>query len=236
MRSSRLFRASVTQTLLARAAPILQEIHDHPFNRKLANGTLSLQDEFFPFLLQDRIYLKALRTNIDYMARHASHSSLQKKLFSLSSYVHQYEQKMQTHILEQVCSNRHATVIPNHACRNYIAHLSPISLKLEEIIPIGLSKLGPCFLTYRMLGNEMNKTLEPENLYAAWIKSYSSQKFAEWTKWISDAMDHLGVSVEPATREKMIDEGLRSFECERDFFSEICPPISVHSNRSFMVK
>jgi thiaminase/transcriptional activator TenA len=236
MRSSGLFKASITQTLLARAAPILQAIHDHPFNRKLANGTLSLQEEFFPFIAQDRIYLEALRININDMAGHAHHPSLQKKLLALSSYVRQYEQKMQAHMLKQACPDTHTKAIPNHACRDYIDHLSSTFLNPKEIIPIGLSKLGPCFFTYRMLGNEMNKTLKPDNLYTAWIKSYSSQNFDHWAEWIRYTIDHFGATAAPATREKMIGEGLRSFECELDFFSAICPPVSVHSSRAFMVK
>jgi len=177
---------NLTNELWQTTLPIYQKILEHPFNKELAEGTLS-EKRFIFYMAQDSYYLVHFSRTLALIASRSTSASLIQKFLNFS--------------LQAVCAERELhdkflppdysldKVNPPPSCLAYTHYLlaTAATASFEEAVAAVL----PCFWIYRELGSTLAKKCSKNNPYERWIKTYSSIEFCDATNEAINVLDNL---------------------------------------------
>lgn len=190
-------------------ADITRRCLEHPFVRRLADGTLD-RDAFRQYVAQDAFFLRAfLRAYA--LAAAKSDDWNQARMFH----------DLLAGVLDEL--------------KLHESYAATLGLDLEDVEPYGatsaytdfllrvawhnslaeiITAMVPCLRLYSFLGNELSASLRPEHPYEDWIKTYSGDEFKELCSRLESLLD------EVASDSPNVRHAYRyAMQCELDFFS-----------------
>ena len=155
-----------------------QRILDLPFNKELANGTLT-QEHFHFYMIQDALYLKQYSRALAIAAAKAPDAEAMQRFARAAEETLVVERALHGGFFEKfgIDPNDAAAADPSPTCYGYTNFLLSVShvASYEELAAAVL----PCFWIYWEVGNHIAKTASADNPYQAWIDTYSDPAFGE---------------------------------------------------------
>lgn len=157
-------------------AAIRQAIHDLPFNRELAAGTLRA-DRFKEYMLQDALYLAAYARVLAAAAAKAPDAAAQEFLAEASKVALIVERALHESYLTQFGISRAEAEAaePSPTCLAYTSYL--LATAQTGSYETLMAAILPCFWIYRDVGLAIAKVSAPGNPYQAWVDTYSDEGF-----------------------------------------------------------
>ena len=188
---------TLTADLATRTAPLLRQIHDMPFNRELAAGTLPAA-VFQGYIIQDAHYLEGFARALALAAAKAPDPDSVAQLAGSAAGAIAVERQLHAHYLELfgVGSDRFKATKASQACDHYVAFLLRATALGD--FPEALAALLPCFWIYRDVGRSIAERAASGNPYTAWIDTYSGGAFNESVERMLALTDRVGENVEKA--------------------------------------
>lgn len=199
----------------------MPRVLNHPFNQKLANGSLPVS-VFNAFLKQDKLYLQAYANTLSTIAHRLQNSHpIHASAFDALS---QDARNTENHLHQKYLKKTHPSYFfkspppsKSSAINTYIQHLHETTQ--TKPIPIAIAAVLPCFLIYRELGTNM--PLDPKHRFYDWIKTYSSSGFLENTeKMITVFNAHHQVNLQ----NEILENFIKSIQHEINFWDSIIKP------------
>lgn len=197
------------------ASTLIEKIMQHPFNQELSRGTLDRR-KFAYYIEQDSHYLH------EFARAHAILASKMplkhvRTFLAFSDYTFVAEQELVHDFFKQTLALE-ATHRTTSATISYTQFLLK-SAALDEV-EVGLAAVLPCFWIYQEVGLKIHRDSAPNNPYARWIETYSSDDFAQAVKKAIDITDELAAQASDATRDKMLDAFYKSTSLEWHFWND----------------
>ncbi|MGP6089720.1 thiaminase II [Antarctobacter jejuensis] len=193
---------SFTDDLARETASLRRQIHDMPFNRQLADGTLP-REVFQGYIIQDAHYLGGFARALSLAAAKAPDADSVAQLAGSAAGAIAVERELHSHYmgLFGVSAAQFDATKVSAACDHYVSFL----LRMTALgnFAEGLAALLPCFWIYRDVGQEIAEQTEAQNPYAAWIDTYSGTAFDEAVRRMLDLTDRIGAAVDEAGRARM---------------------------------
>lgn len=193
---------SFAQDLAQATAPLRRQIHDMPFNRELAEGSLD-RETFQGYIIQDAHYLEGFARALALAAAKAPDAPTVAQLAGSAAGAIAVERELHAHYmgLFGVSAEDFARIEPSAACDHYVSFL----LRSAAIgdLPEAVAALLPCFWIYRDIGREIAQVSGAENPYAAWIATYSGEAFDQSVTRMMELTDRLGAIADAPARARM---------------------------------
>lgn len=193
---------SFAQDLAQATAPLRRQIHDMPFNRELAEGSLD-RETFQGYIIQDAHYLEGFARALALAAAKAPDAPTVAQLAGSAAGAIAVERELHAHYmgLFGVSAEDFARIEPSAACDHYVSFL----LRSAAIgdLPEAVAALLPCFWIYRDIGREIAQVSGAENPYAAWIATYSGEAFDQSVTRMLELTDRLGAIADAPARARM---------------------------------
>ncbi len=167
------------RTTVLRAA-----IHDLPFNRELAAGTLD-KARFQFYIEQDAQYLEQY-SRILAMAGARGPDGATLRLFAESALeAVAVEQALHAQYLSEFGAE---AAEPSPDCLGYTSFL--LATAYHEPWEVLMAAVLPCFWIYWDVGNAIAREAAAENRYRAWIDTYSDEGFGNAVRAVIDGDGH----------------------------------------------
>lgn len=193
---------SFAQDLAQATAPLRRQIHDMPFNRELAEGSLD-RETFQGYIIQDAHYLEGFARALALAAAKAPDAPTVAQLAGSAAGAIAVERELHAHYmgLFGVSAKDFARIEPSAACDHYVSFL----LRSAAIgdFSEAVAALLPCFWIYRDIGREIAQFSGAENPYAAWIATYSGEAFDQSVTRMLELTDRLGAIADAPARTRM---------------------------------
>lgn len=193
---------SFAQDLAQATAPLRRQIHDMPFNRELAEGSLD-RETFQGYIIQDAHYLEGFARALALAAAKAPDAPTVAQLAGSAAGAIAVERELHAHYmgLFGVSAEDFARIEPSAACDHYVSFL----LRSAAIgdFSEAVAALLPCFWIYRDIGREIAQVSGAENPYAAWIATYSGEAFDQSVTRMLELTDRLGANADAPARARM---------------------------------
>jgi thiaminase/transcriptional activator TenA len=192
---------------------ILPKIHDLPFNRELAQGTLA-QEKFIFYLKQDALYLADFSRALALSAAKLPNRQHAQQFMQFAVGALQAE-----HDLHQTYFTRYNILLTENdeqspACFLYTNYL--LKMVSTAAIEEAVASLLPCFWVYQVVGQRLAYEAKhiTDHPYQAWINMYSSEEFASSANAAVQITNELGQGISAATEKKMLAAFIRSTQLE----------------------
>jgi thiaminase/transcriptional activator TenA len=191
-----------TKDLARQTSDLRGQIHDMPFNREMAAGTLR-KEVFQGYIIQDAHYLEGFARALSLAAAKAPEPSVLAQLASCATGAMAVERDLHAHFmgLFGVSDAAFAQTQPSAACDHYLSFLLRTAALSD--FPETVAALLPCFWIYRDVGTQMAAISPAANPYAAWIDTYSGAHFDESVARMLSLTDMLGAAADAPTRARM---------------------------------
>ena len=190
-------------------APLRQAIHDLPFNRELAAGTLD-RDRFRFYMVQDSLYLVAYSRALSLCAAQAPESDAMVRFAEGARGAVVVERALHEGFFATlgVDPAEAARTRPSPTCFAYTNFLLATAAvgRYETLIAAVL----PCFWIYHDVGTAISARAAADNVYRAWIDTYSDPEFAAATEAVKDFCDRAAAASTETVRAEMADAFHRS--------------------------
>ncbi|MCX7788043.1 MAG: thiaminase II [Spirochaetes bacterium] len=185
-------------------------IIQHPFNRELAQGTLS-RDRFLYYLQQDALYLLDYGKALSILAARSETPERRRDFIRFASGIFTVEEGMhQIYFTEYGVKDPIQTKSP--ACFAYTNFLlATVSLRSYEE---GVASILPCFWVYREVGLSIYRGMVKPNPYERWIETYAGNEFGEATERAIEVLEETLLSASEGTRNRMLQAFLTSTRLE----------------------
>lgn len=193
---------SFTQDLAAQTQGLRRQIHEMPFNRELAAGTLPAE-VFRGYIIQDAHYLEGFARALALAAAKAPDGQAVAQLAGSATGAVAVERGLHAHYmgLFGVSAEAFAASEVSAACDHYVSFLLR-SAALGDFAE-AVAALLPCFWIYRDIGREIAGQSGPENPYAAWIATYAGEAFDDSVARMLALVDRIGAAADAATQARM---------------------------------
>ncbi|MBU2960363.1 thiaminase II [Citreicella sp. C3M06] len=193
---------SFTQDLAAATATLRKQIHDMPFNRALADGSLP-KDAFQGYIVQDAHYLEGFARALALTAAKAPDPDAVAQLSGSAAGAIAVERQLHAHYmgLFGVSAERFTATEVSAACDHYVAFLLRTAALAD--FAESVAALLPCFWIYRDVGHEIARISPEGNPFAAWIDTYSGEAFDEAVSRMLALVDRSADASDAATRVRM---------------------------------
>ncbi|HBI21483.1 MAG TPA: thiaminase II [Legionella sp.] len=190
---------------------LLDDIHRHPFNQELAQGTLA-HATFMHYLQQDALYLADFSRALALTAARLPNSIQSRQCLRLALDSIEAEQDLQQNYLAQQTSGAPSAQEQSPACFMYTQYI----LKMGALASVeeALACLLPCFWIYREVGYAIASVSTIHNPYSDWIALYSSEQFNQSVMAMIDMTNDLGAHASSETLDKMRAAFVRSTQLE----------------------
>lgn len=200
----------------------LDRVFNHPFNKQLGNGTLSLS-QFCEFLGQDKLYYVDFVKALQQIANRLPDSTQRTHFQQLADKAAQAEWTLYEKYLYPLTlhTDQPKPPIPTQkipAIAEYTVFL--LATTQNAPIEVALASILPCFYLYSRLGLRMQPLVTPDNPYQPWIATYSDPSFVQSTQTIIKLTNELG-SMEPRLLHAMIRAFKRSTAFEIAFWDAV---------------
>jgi thiaminase/transcriptional activator TenA len=195
-----------------RTTELRAAIHNLPFNRELAAGTLDIA-RFRFYIEQDAQYLDQY-ARILAMAGARGPDGAILRLFAESALeAVAVEQALHAQYLSEFGA---AATEPSPDCLGYTSFL--LATAYHEPWEVLMAAVLPCFWIYWDVGNAIACEAAAENPYRAWIDTYSDEGFGNAVRAVIAATDTASAGVSAALRERMMTAFFRSTQYEYLFW------------------
>ena len=194
-------------------APLREAIHQLPFNRELAAGTLA-PERFRGYIVQDALYLGQFSRALSIAAAKAPDATT----------VEVFAHSAQTAVaVERVLHERYlaefgidpATLAGSEAAPDCLAYTSfLLATAYQEPWEVLIAALLPCFRVYWEVGCQIAKSAAADNPYRAWIDTYADPQFGEAVETVTVIADKAAEGVPAALRARMLAAFLRATQYE----------------------
>ena len=171
-----------------RIADLRAAIHDLPFNRELAAGTLS-QEIFQEYMIQDALYLASYSRALAAVSVKA-HDSATMEFFAESARgALVVERSLHEGFLRRFGVDPAVmdAAEPSPTCTAYTSYL--LAVAHTDHYEALVAAVLPCFWIYWDVGTTIAQTAHPENPYRAWIDTYADEAFARSVERAKAAAD-----------------------------------------------
>ncbi len=193
-----------------RTAGLRAAIHDLPFNRELAAGTLD-QARFRFYIVQDALYLDQY-ARILAMAGARGPDGATLRLFAGAALEGiAVEQALHAQYLSQFGGDA-AKAEPSPDCLSYTSFL--LATAYHEPWEVLLAALLPCFWIYWVVGQAIAREAAADNPYRAWIDTYADEGFGSVVQSVKAATDRAAAAASDAVRARMMTAFIRSTQYE----------------------
>ena len=185
-------------------------IHAHPFNQKLADGSLN-RNIFNHYIQQDALYLIDFAKSLAIAAGRLDNSHYSRSLLDFSLQAIWAEKDLHQFYIND--PNITHKISQSPACfmyTNYILKTANMGA-IEEVIAC----LLPCFVIYRDVGQDLVKNLvDAKHPYHAWITLYAGEEFAQAVDTMCLITNELAETASNMVRDKMIAAFVKSTQLE----------------------
>jgi thiaminase/transcriptional activator TenA len=193
-----------------RTAGLRAAIHDLPFNRELAAGTLD-QARFRFYIVQDALYLDQY-ARILAMAGARGPDGATLRLFADAALEGiAVEQALHAQYLSQFGGDA-LRPEPSPDCLSYTSFL--LATAYHEPWEVLLAALLPCFWIYWVVGQAIAREAAADNPYRAWIDTYADDGFGSVVQSVKAATDKAAAAASDAVRARMMTAFIRSTQYE----------------------
>jgi thiaminase (transcriptional activator TenA) len=188
---------------------LVQACLEHPFVSGIATGQLK-RDYFAFYIGQDAFFLESFARAYSIAAAKAPDWQGFTSFHQLAAGVLKELKLHENYALQWGVDLR--KVQPAKATRQYTDFLLATAWK-GDIGAIAVA-MSPCMRLYAYLGQQLAQEPISENLYQAWIDSYSSLEFDALASQLEELTDQYALMTENISLSYRY-----ALECERDFFS-----------------
>lgn len=183
------------------AAPIYQNILQHPFNSELMDGTLD-KDCFRFYIAQDALYLGAFSRALALIAARADDTEITLQFTRFAEGAIVVEQALHASFSRDLAIPSAGAPAP--ACHHYTQYL----LAQAALAPLAnaMAAVLPCFWIYKKVGDHIyqhqNKGANP---YQTWIDTYAGEEFGVLVAKAIAHCDAMAAQCTPAQQAQMTD-------------------------------
>jgi len=196
-----------------RTTPLRAAIHSLPFNRELADGTLS-RERFQGYIIQDALYLDEYARTLALAAARGPDSASLRAFAGYALGAIEVEQALHARYLAEygVDPGRLAEAEPWPDCLGYTSFL--LATAYHEPWEVLVAALLPCFWLYWDVGTTIARTARADNPYRAWIDTYADDHFGEAVRAVIGATDRAAAGATRGVRERMMTAFIRCCQYE----------------------
>ena len=208
---------SFCQALWQANQALYQRTLDHPFNRELAAGSLSVE-RFRHYMIQDAHYLVAYGRALAVAAAKADQAEGVVQFANAANEAVVEERKLHDGFMRDfgITPKDFAATPLTPACHHYTSFL--LANSWSESYPVALAGLLPCFWIYAEVGRDIHARSQPGNPYQAWVDTYASEEFHAAVRGVIATIDRVAESADSATRTRMAEAYRYSAELEWMFW------------------
>ncbi|MEJ5151675.1 thiaminase II [Comamonas sp. MYb396] len=208
---------SFCQALWQANQALYQRTLDHPFNRELAAGSLSVE-RFRHYMIQDAHYLVAYGRALAVAAAKADQAEGVVQFANAANEAVVEERKLHDGFMRDfgISAQDFAATPLTPACHHYTSFL--LANSWSESYPVALAGLLPCFWIYAEVGRDIHARSQPGNPYQAWVDTYASEEFHAAVRAVIATIDRVADAADSATRTRMAEAYRYSAELEWMFW------------------
>lgn len=200
-------------TAWQRIAQLRTAIHALPFNRELADGTLSTE-RFRGYIVQDALYLGQYARILALAGARGPDGTVLHAFASCALEAVAVEQALHEQYLAQfgVDPAQLATAEPSPDCLGYTSFL--LAAAYHEPWEVLAAALLPCFQIYWDVGNAIAAQADAANPYRAWIDTYADEAFGTAVRTVTGITDRAAAGTTQAVQARMLSAFVRSSQYE----------------------
>ncbi|HUN39744.1 MAG TPA: thiaminase II [Acetobacteraceae bacterium] len=197
----------------ARTARLRAAIDALPFNRELADGTLS-RARFGFYITQDALYLGQYARILALAGARGPDGPVLHAFASSALEAVAVEQALHEQYLTQfgVDAAQLAAAEPSPDCLGYTSFL--LATAYHEPWEVLVAALLPCFWIYWDVGNSIAQRAAADNPYRAWIDTYSDAAFGAAVRTVIGITDRAAAGTTSGVRDRMMGAFVRSSQFE----------------------
>lgn len=156
-------------------------VHNHPFNKELAAGTLPRQ-AFAHYMVQDSLYLRGYARVLALAAAKAPEADEILECAKAAEVAIVVERALHAGYLDQfgIAADEVEAAQATPACEAYVNFM--LATAVTDSFGVLVAAILPCFWLYQDVGTQIAKNVVPNNFYQGWIDTYSDQSFADATE------------------------------------------------------
>jgi thiaminase/transcriptional activator TenA len=205
--------SSFSDTAWERVDRLRGAIHALPFNRELADGTLSTV-RFRGYIVQDALYLGQYARILTLAGARGPDGAVLHAFASCALEAVAVEQALHETYLAQfgVDATRAAVAEPSPDCLGYTSFL--LATAYHDPWEVLVAALLPCFWIYWDVGNAIARRADAANPYRAWIDTYADESFGEAVRTVIGITDHAAAGTTAAIQARMLTAFVRSTQYE----------------------
>ena len=204
---------SFSQDVWTRNLELYQKTLQHPFNQKLAQGTLN-SNAFCHYVIQDAHYLLAYGRALAVCAAKAFEADDVIQFSEGAKIAIVVERSLHDSFMKDfgISKDQFENTPLTLACHHYTSFLTTTAW--SESYPVVLASLLPCFWIYAEVGKDIVENSVPNNPYQAWVDTYSGEEFHTAVNNVIATIDKVAARCDADTIEKMHQAYTRGAELE----------------------
>ncbi len=202
-----------TKSLWARIEEIFEAIIEHPFNRELAQGTLSV-DRFKFYIQQDALYLVDFARALAIVGAKARMPGRILDFLEFAKDGLVVERALHEEYFRRFDVTPDAEQAPG--CFAYTNYL--VATAAHRSFEEAVAALLPCFWIYREVGMHIVGKSAPENPYQLWIDTYAGEEFAQAVKRAIEITEEVAADATDKGRKRMSEAFVLSSRLEWIFW------------------
>jgi thiaminase/transcriptional activator TenA len=188
-----------------------------PFNRELADGTLS-GERFQHYMIQDAHYLEGFGRALALAAAKGLHADhvVQFSLAAQTAII--VERSLHAEFFEQfgITPAAFAETEVTPVCEHYVSYL--LRTAALEPFEVALAAILPCFWIYREVGKSIHSHAVRNNPYQAWIDTYAGEDFDKAVDDVIAVTDEVAQNSSPRVVQQMHEAFKRAVQLEWMFW------------------
>jgi len=204
---------SFSEDAAAATAGLRAAIHELPFNRELAAGTLALE-RFHRYIVQDALYLVQFARALAIAAAKAPDAVTIAFLARSAETAVAVERMLHERYLVEfgIDPATLATAEQSPDCLAYTSFL--LAIAHQEPWEVLIAALLPCFGIYWEVGCRIATETNADNRYRAWIETYADPQFGEAVAQVTVIANRAAEGATEATRARMLSAFVRAAQYE----------------------
>jgi thiaminase/transcriptional activator TenA len=209
----------VSEALRERCAGVWRSLHEHPFIRELAGGTLPLE-RFRFYLEQDLLFLPALaRAAAIGVSRSADRGTMRHFAEELSLTLGreiEHQQELLQRVIELGAAGGDRPPEPAFATVAYSGHVVQAAARggPPELMAVVL----PCTWSYAEIAAALEKEVADHPVYAAWVRFFAEREYVELIEARRETFDEVAAALPPARLGRLDELFTTSARLERAFW------------------
>lgn len=185
-----------------RNLPLFNATLELPFNRALADGSLS-REVFRHYMIQDSHYLVAFGRALAVAAAKADGADGVVQFAAAAQEAVVAERELHHSFMREyaVTPEQFASAPLSPTCHHYCHFLQ--SAAWSRPYPVALAALLPCFWIYAEVGVDLQARSVPHNPYQSWIDTYGGEAFHAHVRAVRDTVDAVAAQADAQTVAQM---------------------------------